>query len=161
MQKIVPFLWFNNQAEEAANLYVSLFNNSRIKSSARYDEAGAKASGMPVGSVMTVEFELEGQNVIALNGGPAFNFNESVSFVIDCENQEEVDKYWNSLTADGGVPGQCGWLKDKFGLSWQVVPRALNEMLADKDPEKSKRVMEAMLKMQKIEVEGLKQAYNG
>jgi predicted 3-demethylubiquinone-9 3-methyltransferase (glyoxalase superfamily) len=155
MQKITPFLWFDHQAEEAANFYVSVFKNSRVGETSRYDEAGAKVSGRPEGSVMVISFEIEGQSFTALNGGPIFKFNESISFVIDCKDQEEVDYYWSHLTADGGEESQCGWLKDKFGVSWQVVPKALNDMLADKDPEKAKRTMEAMLKMKKISIPDL------
>ena len=161
MQKITPFLWFDNQAEEAANLYVSLFKNSKITDASRYDEAGAKVSGRPAGSVMTISFELDGQQFTALNGGPIFKFTEAVSFQVDCETQEEVDRLWNKLTADGGEEGQCGWLKDKFGLSWQIVPRALGEMLGDKDPAKAQRVMQAMLQMKKIDVPTLRRAYEG
>lgn len=161
MQKIMSCLWFDNQAEEAVNLYISLFKNSKILNSARYDEAGAKASGRPVGSVMTVTFTLDGQEFMALNGGPIFKFTEAVSFVVNCESAEEVDRFWNTLTADGGEEGQCGWLKDKFGLSWQIVPTALGEMMSDKDPAKAQRVMQAMLQMKKIDVAGLRRAYDG
>ena len=160
MQKITPCLWFNDNAEEAVNLYVSIFKNSRIGSVTRYDEASAKVSGRPEGSVLTVEFELEGQKFTALNGGPLFKFTEAVSFMIDCESQEEVDKFWAKLS-EGGEESQCGWLKDKYGLSWQVAPRILTELLQDKDPVKSKRVMEAMLQMKKIEIKPLKEAYEG
>jgi predicted 3-demethylubiquinone-9 3-methyltransferase (glyoxalase superfamily) len=156
MQKIKPFLWFDNQAEEAANFYTSLFDNSRILEVSRYGEAGP---GEP-GSVMTVEFELEGQQFIALNGGPEFTFTEAVSFLISCETQEEVDQLWEKLSA-GGEKGPCGWLKDRYGLSWQVIPKALNELLADPDREKAQRVMQAMLQMGKIEIEGLRRAYEG
>src|SRR6266850_6274309 len=160
MQKITPFLWFDNQAEDAAHFYVSIFKNSKIASVARYDEEGAKAAGRPKGSVMTVAFELDGQEFTALNGGPHFKFTEAISLVVNCETQEEVDHFWGRLSA-GGQQVQCGWLKDRFGLSWQVVPTVLAEMLQDKDPEKSKRVMAAMLKMKKIDVEALKKAYEG
>lgn len=158
MQKIVPHLWFDEEAEEAANFYTSIFKNSRIGNITRYDEAGAEVSGRPEGSVMTVELELEGQKFVALNGGPEFKFNESISFMVNCESQEEVDYYWEKLSA---VPEseQCGWLKDKYGLSWQIVPTVLSELLSDKDAEKAERVMEAMLKMKKIEIQGLRQAY--
>ncbi len=132
-QKITPFLWFDDQAEEAAKFYTSIFPNSKIFNVARYDEAGAKASGRPAGSAMTVEFELEGQKFVALNGGPVFKFTEAISFVVNCESQEEVDKYWEKLT-EGGEEGQCGWLKDKFGLSWQIVPTALSDMLSRPGP---------------------------
>jgi predicted 3-demethylubiquinone-9 3-methyltransferase (glyoxalase superfamily) len=160
MQKITPFLWFDDKAEEAANFYVSLFKNSKIVDTARYDEAGAKAAGRPKGSVMVIEFELEGQKFVALNGGPHFKFTEAVSFVVNCERQEEVDNFWDKLS-EGGEESQCGWLKDKYGLSWQVVPTALTEMLKDKDSEKSQRVMKAMLQMKKIDIPTLKQAYEG
>ncbi|MGH7431278.1 MAG: VOC family protein [Candidatus Methylomirabilales bacterium] len=158
MQKITPFLWFDNQAEEAANFYVSILKNSKIGSVAHYGEEGAKASGRPKGTAMTVVFKLDGQQFIALNGGPHFKFTEAVSFVINCKTQEEVDYYWGKLT-EGGEESQCGWLKDKYGLSWQVVPTALGEMLQDKDPKKSERVMKAMLQMKKIDITTLKQAY--
>jgi len=160
LQRVTPFLWFDHQAEEAATFYVSIFKNSRIRTVARYDDAGAKASGRPKGSVMTVAFELDGQPFTALNGGPHFKFTEAISLVVNCETQEEVDHFWKNLSA-GGQEVQCGWLKDRFGVSWQVVPTVLIEMLQDKDPEKSKRVMAAMLKMTKISIEGLKHAYEG
>jgi predicted 3-demethylubiquinone-9 3-methyltransferase (glyoxalase superfamily) len=160
MQRITPFLWFDHQAEEAARFYVSIFKNSRIASIARYDDEAAKASGRPKGSVMTVAFELDGQNFTALNGGPLFKFTEAISLVVNCETQEEVDHFWEKLSA-GGQEVQCGWLKDRFGVSWQVVPTVLTEMLQDKDPEKSKRVTAAMLKMKKISIDGLKNAYEG
>jgi predicted 3-demethylubiquinone-9 3-methyltransferase (glyoxalase superfamily) len=157
MQKITPFLWYDDKAEEAANFYVSLFKNSRIGSITRYDEAGAKAAGRPKGSVMTIEFQLEGQQFVALNGGPHFKFTEAVSFVVNCDTQEEVDKFWEKLS-EGGQESQCGWLKDKYGLSWQVVPTILPELFKQKDPAKAKRVMEAMLQMKKIDIKTLKQA---
>jgi predicted 3-demethylubiquinone-9 3-methyltransferase (glyoxalase superfamily) len=160
LQRITPFLWFDDQAEEAARFYVSIFKDSRITSVVRYDDAAAKASGRPKGSVMTVAFELDGQPFTALNGGPHFKFTEAISLVVNCETQEEVDHFWKNLSA-GGQEVQCGWLKDRFGVSWQVVPTVLIEMLQDKDPEKSKRVMAAMLKMTKISIEGLKHAYEG
>jgi predicted 3-demethylubiquinone-9 3-methyltransferase (glyoxalase superfamily) len=156
MQKITPFLWFDGQAEEAANFYASVFPRSRIVSISRYGEAGPG----PQGSVMTVEFELDGQRFIALNGGPQFKFTEAISFSVDCKTQREVDGFWDKL-AEGGVEGPCGWLKDKYGLSWQINPTVLGEMLTDLDPKKSKRVMEAMLQMKKIDIEGLRQAYEG
>ena len=156
MNKISPFLWFDTQAEEAAKFYVSLFDNSRIVSIARYGEAGPGAPG----TVMTVEFELEGLSFIALNGGPQFHFTEAVSFSVDCESQEEVDKFWDALS-DGGEPGPCGWLKDKFGLSWQINPRILGQLLSDPDRAKAKRVMEAMLTMKKIEIADLERAAAG
>ena len=160
MQKITPFLWFNDKAEEAVKFYTSIFKNSKIGKIARYDEAGEKASGRPKGSVMTVEFELEGQEFIALNGGPIFKFTEAISFVVNCETQEEVDYYWEKLS-QGGKEVQCGWLKDKYGLSWQIVPTVLGELLSDKDAAKSQRVMQAMLKMVKLDVKKLKQAAKG
>jgi predicted 3-demethylubiquinone-9 3-methyltransferase (glyoxalase superfamily) len=154
MQKITPFLWFDDQAEEAVKFYTSIFKNSKVGRILRYGEEAAKVSqtGRPVGSVLTIEFEIEGQKFTALNGGPAFKFNESISFVVNCDTQKEVDYFWGKLTADGGQESQCGWLKDKFGVSWQVVPRVLIEMLRDKDSEKSERVMKAMLQMQKINI---------
>jgi predicted 3-demethylubiquinone-9 3-methyltransferase (glyoxalase superfamily) len=155
VQKINPFLWFDDQAEEAANFYVSLFKNSKVNSVARYGDAGPG----PKGSAMTVTFELAGQKFIALNGGPLFKFNEAVSFLINCETQREVDDFWKKLSA-GGTESQCGWVKDKYGMSWQVVPIALMEMLQDEDPKKSQRVMQAMLQMGKIDIAKLKQAYN-
>jgi len=155
MQKITPFLWFDNQAEEAANFYVSIFNNSKIVSISRYGEAGPGVKG----SVMTVLFELEGQKFIGLNGGPQFKFTEAISLSVDCKTQEEVDGFWKKLS-EGGEEGPCGWLKDKYGLSWQINPTILGEMLSDPDPEKSKRVMQAMLKMKKIDIKGLKKAYD-
>jgi len=160
MQRITPFLWFDHQAEEAANFYVSIFGDSKVRSMARYDEEGAKAAGRPKGSVMTVAFELDGQEFTALNGGPMFKFTEVMSLVVNCETQEEVDHFWERLSA-GGQEVQCGWLKDRFGVSWQVVPTVLIEMLQDKDPQKAKRVMAAMLKMKKISIEPLRQAYEG
>jgi len=168
MQKITPFLWFDDQAEEAANLYVSIFsgrsvspaggNDTRIVDVARHGKAGAQASGRPEGSVMTVAFLLEGQEFTALNGGPEFQFTEAVSFLVNCENQEEVDELWDKLS-EGGEQGPCGWLKDKYGLSWQVVPTTLGEMLNDEDPKKAERVMAAMLQMKKIDIQALNQAY--
>ena len=160
MQKITPFLWFDNNAEEAANFYVSVFKNSKIMNVARYDEAGAKASGLPKGTVMTVPFQLEGQEFVALNGGPAFKFTEAISFVINCETQEEVDYYWEKLSEGGDKKAQqCGWLKDKYGVSWQIVPAVLGKLLSDPDPAKCQRVMKAVLQMKKIDIKGLKLAY--
>src|SRR5438876_1063205 len=159
MQKITPFLWFDHQAEEAVKFYTSVFKNSKIGRILRYSKEAAKASGRPAGSVLTVEFEMEGQKFVALNGGPLFKFNESISFVVNCETQEEVDYFWEKLTADGGQESQCGWLKDKFGVSWQVTPTVLIEMLYDQDRNKSGRVMHAMLQMQKIDINKLKAAY--
>jgi len=161
MQKITSFLWFDDQAEEAVNFYTALFKNSKICRIFHYTEEAAEKTGRPVGSVLTIEFEIEGQKFVALNGGPVFKFNESISFVINCETQEEVDYFWEKLTADGGEESACGWLRDKFGLSWQVTPTVLIDMLHDKDPEKAERVMKAMLQMQKIEILKLKAAYDG
>jgi predicted 3-demethylubiquinone-9 3-methyltransferase (glyoxalase superfamily) len=160
MQRITPFLWFDHQAEEAAMFYVSIFKNSSVTSVTRYDDEAAAASGRPTGSVMTVAFELDGQEFTALNGGPLFKFTEAISLVVNCEGQEEVDHFWEKLSA-GGQEVQCGWLKDRFGVSWQVVPTVLIEMLQNKDPETSKRVMAAMLKMKKISIAGLKNACEG
>ena len=161
MQKITPFLWFDSNAEEAVNFYVSIFKNSKVGKVTRYNEASSKAAGRPEGSVMTMEFQLEGQNFTAINGGPHFKFTEAISFVVDCETQQEVDYFWNKLTADGGQESQCAWLKDKYGLSWQIVPRVLIEMIGDKDPQKAQRVMEAMLQMKKIDIATLQRAYDG
>jgi predicted 3-demethylubiquinone-9 3-methyltransferase (glyoxalase superfamily) len=155
MQKITPFLWYNGNAEEAANLYISIFKNSRIVTVTRYGDAGPG----PKGTVMIVKFQLEGQDFIALNGGPQFTFTPAISLVVDCKTQQEVDEYWEKLS-DGGVKIQCGWLTDKFGVSWQIVPSVLPELMADKDPEKTKRVMKAMLQMTKIDIKGLQDAYN-
>jgi predicted 3-demethylubiquinone-9 3-methyltransferase (glyoxalase superfamily) len=155
MQRITPFLWFDTQAEEAAKFYTSIFAGSKILSVTRYGEAGPG----PKGSVMTVEYELEGITFTALNGGPQFKFTEAVSFVVNCKDQKEVDHYWDKLSA-GGTPNVCGWLRDKFGLAWQVVPRALVEMLQDKDPVRSQRVMKAMMGMKKIVIAELRAAYD-
>ena len=154
MQKITPFLWFDGKAEEAMNFYASIFKNSQIGSITRYGEEGPG----PAGTVMTATFQLDGQEFIALNGGPQFKFTEAISFSVNCEMQEEVDELWEKLS-QGGEQQQCGWLKDKFGLSWQINPTALGEMLGDKDPEKAGRVMKAMLQMKKIDIKILKQAY--
>jgi predicted 3-demethylubiquinone-9 3-methyltransferase (glyoxalase superfamily) len=156
MQKITPFLWFDTQAEEAAKFYASIFPNSRILKTARYGEAGPG----PKGSVMTIEFELDGQRMIALNGGPHFKFTEAISLSVDCRDQKEVDHYWSKLS-QGGQESMCGWLKDRYGLSWQVNPAILGELFADPDAKKAKRVMEAMLKMKKIDIAALKRAYEG
>ena len=156
MQKVTPCLWFDDQGEEAARFYTSIFASSRVLGTTRYGEAGP---GEP-GTVMTVEFELDGRPFTALNGGPEFGFNEAVSFQIACESQEEVDRYWETLS-DGGEQGPCGWLKDRYGLSWQVVPTALFEMIRDPDPVKSQRAMAAMLQMGKLEIEPLRQAFEG
>ncbi len=155
-QKITTFLWFDNNAEEAVNLYVAIFKNSKILNVARYGEAGPG----PKGSVMTMTFQLEGQRFMALNGGPHFKFTEAISLMVDCESQQEVDELWSKLTAGGGSEGQCGWCKDKFGLSWQIVPSAFFRLASDKDPEKSKRVVAAMLQMKKLDIARLEQAYN-
>jgi len=156
MPKITTFLWFDNQAEEAVNLYTSIFKNSKIKETSRYGEAGPG----PAGSVMVVNFELNGQEFTALNGGPNFKFTEAISFVVNCETQEEVDYLWEKLT-DGGEEVQCGWLKDKFGLSWQIVPTKLGELMGDPDPVKAQRVTQAMLQMEKLDIAGLQLAYEG
>jgi predicted 3-demethylubiquinone-9 3-methyltransferase (glyoxalase superfamily) len=159
---ITPCLWFDNQAEEAALYYTGIFKNSKIGAISRYGEAGKEVHGQKPGSVMTVEFELNGQPFTALNGGPIFKFNEAISFQIMCKTQEEVDHYWNKLTAGGDPESQqCGWVKDKYGLSWQVVPTVLAEMMSDPDKEKSGRVMEAMLRMKKLDIAALQQAYEG
>jgi len=154
MQKITPFLWFNDNAEEAMNFYVSIFKNSKVGRVTRYGEAGPE----PKGTVMSATFQLEGQEFFALNGGPQFKFTEAISFFVNCETQEEVDELWEKLS-EGGKKDMCGWLKDKFGLSWQIIPTVLGQMLGDKDPAKSQRVMQAMLQMTKIDINGLKQAY--
>ena len=154
MQKIVPFLWFDGRAEEAMNHYLSVFRRSRRVALTHYGDTGPG----PKGTVMTAVFELEGQQFIALNGGPQFKFNEAISLVVNCETQPEVDELWEKLSA-GGKPGRCGWLKDKFGVSWQIVPVALGNMMQDKDPAKSRRVMEAMMQMDKLDIRRLKQAY--
>jgi predicted 3-demethylubiquinone-9 3-methyltransferase (glyoxalase superfamily) len=154
-QKITPFLWFDDKAEEAMNFYVSIFPNSKILSVTRYGEGGPG----PKGTVMIAAFELDGQKFTALNGGPQFTFTEAISFYVDCKTQQEVDELWEKLS-EGGEKGRCGWLKDKYGLSWQIVPTVLGELMRDKDPEKSQRVMKAMLKMNKIDIKILKQAYD-
>lgn len=158
MQRISPFLWFDDKAEEAASFYTSIFKNSKILNIARYGEAGATASGRPKGTVMTVAFQLDGQEFVALNGGPQFKFTEAISFVVNCETQQEIDEYWKKLSA-GGREVQCGWLTDKYGLSWQIVPTILDKMVSDPDPKKAERVMKAMLQMKKIDIKGLEQAY--
>jgi len=159
-QKITPFLWFDDKAEEAVKFYVSLFKNSKIGTITRYGEAGAAASGRPKGTVMTVAFQLEGQAFTALNGGPHFKFTEAISLVVNCKTQEEVDELWEKLSG-GGEKGQCGWLKDKYGLSWQIVPTVLGKMLNDKDAEKSNRVLHAIIQMRKLDIKRLQQAYEG
>jgi predicted 3-demethylubiquinone-9 3-methyltransferase (glyoxalase superfamily) len=150
MPKITPFLWFDTQAEEAMNFYASIFKNSKVHSVSKMQ-----------GKVMSVQFELDGQHFMALNAGPVFKFNEAVSFFVSCESQQEIDELWAKLTADGGSPSRCGWLKDKFGLSWQIVPAALGQMLADKDPARAKRVADAMLAMNKLDIKQLQRAYDG
>ena len=155
MQKITPFLWFDNNAEEAVHFYTSIFKNSKIGNVTRYGDAGPG----PKGAVMTATFVLEGQEFIALNGGPVFKFTPAISLFVNCQSQEEVDELWEKLTSGGGQKGRCGWLTDKFGVSWQIIPTALMQLMSDKDPEKSKRVMQAMLQMDKIDINRLKQAY--
>ena len=155
MQKITPFLWYDGRAEEAANFYVSIFKNSRIGDLMRYGDAGPG----PKGSVMSVNFQLEGQDFIALNGGPQFTFSPAISFFVTCQTQEEVDQLWAKLS-EGGKNHHCGWIQDKFGVSWQIIPSALGTMLRDKDPKKAKKVMQAMLQMDKIDIKRLKEAYD-
>lgn len=156
MQKITPFLWFNSDAEEAVNFYTSIFKNSKLHTITRYGKTGPG----PEGTVMTVAFELEGQQFLALNGGPQFRFTEAVSFVVDCENQQEIDHYWNKLS-DGGEIQMCGWLKDKFGLSWQIVPKNFGAMISTGDPGRSERVMNAMMGMKKMDMGELQKAFDG
>jgi predicted 3-demethylubiquinone-9 3-methyltransferase (glyoxalase superfamily) len=158
MQKITPHLWFDNNAEEAAKFYTSVFKNSRILDTAHYGESAAEVSGRPKGTVMIVTFELEGQTFMALNGGPVFKFSPAISFLVNCETQEEVDDLWEKLS-EGGEKEQCGWLKDKFGVSWQIVPNILGEMVQDKDAKKSEKVIKAMLQMKKLDIQGLSKAY--
>jgi predicted 3-demethylubiquinone-9 3-methyltransferase (glyoxalase superfamily) len=157
MQKITTFLSYNGQAEEAVNFYTSIFKNSKIVSTSYYGDAGPA----PAGTFMSAIFELEGQTFYALNGGPLFSFSYGISLFVNCITQEEIDNYWEKLSEDGGEKGPCGWLKDKFGVSWQIVPQVLSQMLNDKDPEKSKRVMQTMLKMHKLDIKPLKDAYDG
>ena len=159
--RIVPCLWFDHQAEEAATFYVSVFKNSKITQTTRYTKAGYETHHRPAGSVMTVEFELEGQKFMALNAGPLYTFTEAISFFVGCETQQEIDELWAKLIASGGAPSRCGWLKDRFGLSWQIIPNALGRMLGDKDPARAGRVMNAMLQMDKLDVKRLQQAYDG
>ena len=156
-QKIRPNLWFDTEAEEAANFYLSVFENSRILNVTHYTEAGPRETGM----VMTVEWELDGQRFVGINGGPEFKFDEAVSFQINCKDQDEVDYYWEKLTAGGGKESQCGWLSDKYGLSWQVTPEGMEELFADPDPERARRAMEAMLKMSKLDLDALRSAADG
>ncbi|MBI4774687.1 MAG: VOC family protein [Deltaproteobacteria bacterium] len=158
MQKFTPCLWFDSNAEEAVRFYTSIFENSKITGIAPYGEAGAKASGRPKGTAMTVGFRLEGQEFLALNGGPVFTFSPAISFIVNCETQEEVDDLWGKLS-EGGETEQCGWLRDKYGVSWQIVPRVLGEMMQNKDPRKSEKVMEALVQMNKIDIRTLEKAY--
>lgn len=162
MARITPCLWFDNEAEEAAGFYAGIFRNSKITAISRYGEAGREVHGQPAGKVLTVAFELDGQPFTALNGGPQFKFNEAVSFQVPCKTQEEIDYYWERLSA-GGEPGaqQCGWLKDRFGVSWQVFPSAVMDMLQDKDRKRADRVMQAILQMKKMDLKALEQAYAG
>ncbi len=162
MQKITPFLWFDNQAEEAANFYTSIFKNSKLGKIARYGKEGYEIHKKEAGTAMTVDFEIEGQKFTALNGGPVFKFNEAVSFVVRCKTQKEVDYFWEKLSEGGDEKAQqCGWLKDKYGVSWQIVPEVLSELVGDPTSEKSQRAMKAMLQMKKIDIEELKRAYKG
>jgi predicted 3-demethylubiquinone-9 3-methyltransferase (glyoxalase superfamily) len=158
MQKFMPCLWFDDNGEEAAKFYTAIFKNSKITHVAHYGDAGSAAAGRPKGSVMTVSFQLDGQNFLALNGGPVFKFSPAISFIVNCDTQEEVDRLWETLS-EGGAKSQCGWLQDKYGVSWQIVPRALGEMMQDKDARKSERVMAALMKMDKISISGLKAAH--
>ncbi|MBI5550345.1 MAG: VOC family protein [Desulfobacterales bacterium] len=157
MNKFTPCLWFDSEAEEAVQFYASIFKNSKINSVSRYDKASAEVSGRPQGSVMAIGFELDGQAFLALNGGPMFTFTPAISFIANCQNQAEVDELWEKLSA-GGEKESCGWLRDKYGVSWQIVPNVLEELLLDKDPAKAGRVMQALLKMTKLDIETLKQA---
>ncbi len=162
IQKITPCLWFDSQAEEAAQFYTSIFKNSRIGRITRYGKEGYEIHGKPEGTVMTVEFEIDGQSFTALNGGPVFTFNEAISFQVNCETQEEVDYYWEKLSKGGDEKAQqCGWLKDKYGVSWQIIPKILSELVGDPDSEKSQKAMKAMLQMKKIDIETIKRAYGG
>lgn len=160
MQRFTPCLWFDDNAEEAAKFYTSIFKNSKIKDVARYGESGAKVSGKPKGCVMTVTFELDSHEFMALNGGPMFKFTPAISFIANCKTQQEVDELWDKLSS-GGTIEQCGWLKDKYGVSWQIVPMIVNEMMIDKDPKKAERVMQAILQMKKLDIDDLKKAYEG
>ena len=160
LQKITPCLWFNDQAEEAAKFYVSIFKDSKILAVTHYGEAAANASGRPKGSVMTVKFQLAGQEFLALNGGPHFKFTEAISLIVDCRTQKELDAFWDKLSA-GGSKDRCGWLKDRYGLSWQIVPTILGKMLSSKDSQKSQRLMEALLQMDKLDIKPLKKAHAG
>ncbi len=160
MQKITTHLWFDSQAEEAANFYVSLFKNSKIVHTSRYGEAGAKLSGRAPGSTMTVLFQLDGHDFIALNGGPQFKFSEAISLMVPCETQDEIDRLWDKLSAGGQIQ-MCGWLKDKYGLCWQIVPAGLGKMMESSDPKKAERVMQALLQMKKLDINALQKAYEG
>ena len=160
-QKITPCLWFDKQAKDAAAFYTSIFKDSAVERTTKFDDASSEVSGQPKGSVMTAEFEIAGQKFLGLNGGPQFKFSEAISFIVNCEDQDEIDYFWSRLTADGGEESQCGWLKDKFGLSWQIIPENMNDLVAGPDPEGSKRAMEAMLKMNKLDVQKLQDAYDG
>lgn len=160
MQKIAPCLWFESQAEGAANLYVSLFKNSRINKVTRYGDAGANAAGRPKGSVMTATFTLDGQEFMGLNGGPEFKFSEAVSFIVKCKDQAEIDRFWSKLS-EGGEEGPCGWLKDRFGLSWQIVPEVMDDLIGDSNPQKAERTMQAMLGMKKLDIRALESAHSG
>jgi len=157
MQKITPFLWFDNQAEEAMNFYTSIFKNSKVKTVSRYGDAGPG----PKGTVMVAKFELEGQEFMVLNGGPRFKFTQAISFVVNCTSQQEVDELWEKLLAGGGAEDACGWLRDKYGLSWQIIPTALGEMMSDPDKQKAGRAMQAMLKMKKIDIAEMRRAFDG
>ena len=161
IQKITPFLWFDDNAEEAAKFYTSIFKKSKIIDIAHYGESAAEASGRPKGTVMTVTFELEGQRFMALNGGPIFKFSPAISFLVSCETQQEIDSFWEKLSEEGGEQEQCGWLKDRFGVSWQIVPSVLDEMIQDKDAEKSEKVVKALIQMKKIDIQSLQKAYAG
>ncbi len=160
MRKVTPFLWFDNNAEEAAKFYTATFKNSKIKDIAKYDKGGAEASGRPLGSVMTVSFEIEGQEFVGLNGGPVFKFSPAVSFMVTCETQEEIDRLWEKL-AKGGQEQQCGWITDKFGVTWQICPSGLDKMLQDKDKKKAERAWKAMVQMVKLDIKKLRKAYEG
>jgi len=161
MQQITPFLWFNNNAEKAVKFYTSIFKNSKIGKISRYDVAASKASGQPVGSVMTVAFKVNGQDFVALNGGPHFTFTEAISLVVNCDTQSELDRYWKKLTSGGGKAVQCGWLKDKYGLSWQIVPTILGKLASDNDRAKANRVMQVVINSVKLDIRKLKQAAKG
>lgn len=161
MQKITPFFWFNNNAEEAVKFYTSIFKKSKILNIARNTEANAKATGSKVGSVLVIDFELNGQRFTAMNGGPMYKFNPAISFFVECKTQAEIDRYWKKLTSGGGKEIQCGWLEDKFGVSWQIVPEKITTWLANKDREKASRVMDAVMQMVKLDIKKLKAAYEG